>query len=102
TFLDNNGVDTSYLDFINQDSAPTPAVPGAPATHNLPSGSTIASSGRAIVVQTLKLVLGTVSAVGNFFIVLFLGFAFAAQPGVYRNARLSLAPSNHVAAVATL
>ena len=30
------------------------------------------------------MLLGTVSAVGNFFIVLFLGLAFAAQPGVYR------------------
>ena len=45
--------------------------------------------------QTLKLLLGTVSAVGNFFIVLFLGFAFAAQPGVYRNGLLFMAPARH-------
>ena len=98
-FLDKNGVDTSYLDFINPDSEPSAAspsaVPGVPATHNLPSASTIASSGGAIVGQTLKLILGTVSAVGNFFIVLFLGFAFAAQPGVYRNGLLFLAPARH-------
>ena len=32
------------------------------------------------------------SAVGNFFIVLFLGLAFAAQPGVYRKGLLFLVP----------
>ena len=97
-FLEKNGVDTSYLDFINQDAAPsatsTPA-PGASATHNLPSASAIASGGSAIVSQTLKLLLGTVSAVGNFFIVLFLGLAFAVQPSVYRNGLLFLAPAKH-------
>ena len=43
--------------------------------------------------QTLKLLLGTVSAVGNIFIVLFLGLAFAAQPSVYRNGLLFLTPA---------
>jgi predicted PurR-regulated permease PerM len=36
-----------------------------------------------------------VSAVGNFFIVIFLGLAFAAQPSVYRNGLLYLAPAKH-------
>ena len=63
--------------------------------HNLPSAGAIASSGGAIVSQTFKLLLGTVSAVGNFFIVLFLGLAFAAQPGVYRNGLLFMAPARH-------
>ena len=63
--------------------------------HNLPSAGTIASSGGAIVSQTLKLLLGTVSAVGNFFIVLFLGLAFAAQPAVYRKGLLFMAPARH-------
>lgn len=95
-FLDKKGIDTSYLDFINQEVAPsTPATPGAPTTHNLPSASAIASSGGAIVGQTLKLLLGIVSAVGNFFIVLFLGLAFAVQPSVYRNGLLFLAPEKH-------
>ena len=35
------------------------------------------------------------SAVGNFFIVIFLGLAFAAQPSVYRNGLLYLAPARH-------
>ena len=64
-----------------------------PRTHNLPSAGAIASSGGAIVSQTFKMLLGTVSAVGNFFIVLFLGLAFAAQPGVYRKGLLFMAPA---------
>src|SRR5690242_18706008 len=88
-FLEKNGVDTSYFE-LGQAEAPTDAAgtatPGAttPTTpHSLPSASTLASSGGAIVSQTLKVLLGTVSVVGNFFIVLFLGLAFAAQPSVY-------------------
>jgi predicted PurR-regulated permease PerM len=95
-FLEKNGIDTSYLDFGN--SATPPATSGTPETaapHNLPGAAAIASSGGAIVSQTLKLIFGAVSAVGNFFIVLFLGLAFAAQPGVYRKGLLYLAPARH-------
>jgi predicted PurR-regulated permease PerM len=98
-FLDRNGVDTSYFELGNLGAPPTdsstPATSGAPATHNLPSAGAIASSGGAIVSQTLKLLLGTVSAVGNFFIVLFLGLTFAAQPSVYRKGLLFMAPIRH-------
>ncbi len=100
-FLEKNGVDTSYF-ALSQADAPTDsagtATPGAtpPATpHSLPSASTLASSGGAIVSQTLKVLLGTVSAVGNFFIVLFLGLAFAAQPSVYRAGLIFMAPANY-------
>ena len=98
-FLEKNGIDTSYFDFGNA-AAPapassTPSTPAAPATHNLPSAGAIASGGGAIVSQTLKLLLGTVNAVGNFFIVLFLGLAFAAQPGVYHTGLLFMAPARH-------
>lgn len=103
-FLDKHGVDTSYLDLGNVSAAPatattseTPAIPAQP--RNLPSAGTLASSGGAIVSQTLKLILGTVSAVGNFFIVLFLGLCFAAQPSVYRKGLLYLAPAKHRASV---
>ena len=98
-FLEKNGVDTSYLDIGNATSlaagskaAEAPAQAPAPA-RNLPSASEFASSGGAIVTQTFKLLLGTVSAVGNFFIVMFLGLAFAAQPSVYRQGLLFLAPA---------
>ena len=98
-FLEKNGIDTSYLDFGNAaastSGAATPETPATPPTHNLPSAGAIASSGGAIVSQTLKLLLGTVSAVGNFFIVLFLGLAFAAQPSVYRTGLLFMAPTRH-------
>jgi predicted PurR-regulated permease PerM len=98
-FLEKNGVDTSYFNLGNASTTPaagspaseTPATPAAP--RNLPSASEFASSGGAIVSQTLKLLLGTVSAVGNFFIVLFLGLTFAAQPSVYRSGLLFLTPA---------
>ena len=94
-FLERHGVDTSYLD-MNSSSTPgagttTPSTPrNLPS--NLPSAGAIASGGGAIVSQTLKLILGTVGAVGNFFIVLFLGLAFAAQPSVYRKGILAMSP----------
>ncbi len=96
-FLERNGFDTSYFEIGNASTASgasTPASPAAAAAaHNLPSAGALASSGGAIISQTLKLLLGTVSAVGNFFIVLFLGLAFAAQPGVYRKGLLYMAPA---------
>jgi predicted PurR-regulated permease PerM len=103
-FLDRNGIDTSFFDF--NAAAPATSAPDGGSTtptqatsHGLPGGlpspSALASSGGAIVSQTFKLLLGTVSAVGNFFIVLFLGLAFAAQPSVYRSGLLFLAPAKY-------
>ena len=97
-FLEKNGIDTGFFDLGSLTppaDASTPAAPGVAPTHNLPSAGTIASSGGAIFSQSLKLILGTVSAVGNFFIVLFLGIAFATQPGVYRSGLLFMAPARH-------
>jgi predicted PurR-regulated permease PerM len=101
-FLEKNGIDTSYLDFGSAAAAPesdskttTTTTPAPAPTHNLPSAGALASSGGAIFSQTLKVLLGTVSAVGNFFIVLFLGLAFAAQPGVYRAGLLFMTPAKH-------
>jgi predicted PurR-regulated permease PerM len=99
-FLDNHGIDTSFFDIGStapSSTAPSAtASPNAPASHpSLPSAGALASSGGAIVSQTVKLLLGTISAVGNFFIVLFLGLAFAAQPSVYRRGLLFIAPARH-------
>lgn len=99
TFLESYGFDASYLD-LNTISPTGPRTSTTPATtpalpnvqHNLPSAGALASGGGAIVSQTLKLILGTVGAVGNFFIVLFLGLAFAAQPGVYRKGLIAMSP----------
>jgi predicted PurR-regulated permease PerM len=98
-FLEQNGIDTSYFNLGNGNVAPSDAAnTGTPAPsppHNLPSAGALASSGGAIVSQTLKLLLGTVSAVGNFFIVLFLGLAFAAQPKIYYEGLLFMAPAKY-------
>jgi predicted PurR-regulated permease PerM len=105
TFLDRNGIDTSYFDLGSSSASgasSTPETPGAAPTHPLPSAGALASSGGAIVSQTFKLLLGTVSAVGNFFIVLFLGLAFAAQPSVYRKGLLFMAPARHRARVTVI
>jgi predicted PurR-regulated permease PerM len=100
-FLESHGIDTSFFDIGNaSSSAATPsaseAAPSAPTPHAaLPGAGALASSGGAIVSQTFKLLLGTISAVGNFFIVLFLGLAFAAQPGIYRDGLLFITPAKH-------
>ena len=96
TFLDSHGVDTSFFDLSSFNAgAEGSTTPPAAIPHNLPSASAIASSGGAILGQTFKVVLGTVSAVGNFFIVLFLGLAFAVQPPVYRNGLIYMTPARH-------
>jgi predicted PurR-regulated permease PerM len=98
-FLDKNGIDTSFFDIgnptANAATANATASGAAAPTHNLPSPGALASSGGAIVSQTFKLLLGTVSAVGNFFIVLFLGLAFAAQPAVYRDGLIFMTPAKY-------
>jgi predicted PurR-regulated permease PerM len=94
-FLERNGIDASYFELGNAGAASSSASATPGATHNLPSAGALASSGGAIVSQTFRLLLGTVSAVGNFFIVLFLGLTFAAQPSVYRRGLLFMAPSRH-------
>jgi predicted PurR-regulated permease PerM len=95
-FLERNGIDTSFFDFGTLSPPSDDAAPAPNATpHSLPSAGTIAASGGAIFSQSLKLILGTASAVGNFFIVLFLGIAFATQPGVYRDGLLFMAPAKH-------
>ncbi|WP_456620192.1 MULTISPECIES: AI-2E family transporter [unclassified Bradyrhizobium] len=100
SFLENHGIDTSFFDFgsaapaSTSDAESAPA-PGAASRGQLPGAGALASSGGAIVSQTFKLLLGTISAVGNVFIVLFLGLAFAAQPGIYHDGLLFLAPARH-------
>lgn len=94
-FLERNGVDTSFLELGNAGLAHPDTAPMQP--RNLPSAGELASGGGAIVSQTLKLILGTIGAVGNFFIVLFLGLAFAAQPGVYRNGLVRMVPRRYQA-----
>ena len=102
SFLEKNGVDTSYFELgstgaaeASSEASGTAAQGTSTAPHNLPSASALASSGGAIVSQTFKVLLGTVSVVGNFFIVLFLGLAFAAQPSIYRDGLIFMAPAKY-------
>ncbi|TYL93988.1 AI-2E family transporter [Bradyrhizobium rifense] len=101
SFLDSRGIDTSFFDIGNATSAASSGDAGStpapsPNAHGpLPGAGAIASSGGAIVSQTFKLLFGAISAVGNVFIVLFLGLAFAAQPAVYHDGLLFLAPARH-------
>jgi len=90
SFLERNGIDTTYFDFTKE-----PATPGGPTAHELPGAGALASSGGAIIGQTFKVLFGIVGGVGNFFIVLFLGLAFAAQPGIYRDGLLFMMPAKH-------
>jgi predicted PurR-regulated permease PerM len=94
SFLEKNGVDTSYLDFTKEPASAADA-PTTPGAHNLPGAGALASSGGAIIGQTFKILFGIVGGVGNFFIVLFLGLAFAAQPGIYRDGLLFMVPARH-------
>jgi predicted PurR-regulated permease PerM len=101
SFLENHGIDTSVFDLgsaapaVSTDAGATPA-PSQASHGGLPGGAgALASSGGAIVTQTFKLLFGAISAVGNIFIVLFLGLAFAAQPGAYHDGLLFLAPAKH-------
>lgn len=108
SFLDSHGVDTSFFDLGSaapaSDATPTEPSPstGAPPKNGLSGAGALASSGGAIVSQTFKLLLGTISAVGNIFIVLFLGLAFAAQPSIYHDGLLFLAPARHRTRVALI
>ena len=95
SFLENHGIDTSFFDIGNATSGETAAAPSSNARGPLPGAGALASSGGAIVSQTFKLLFGAINAVGNIFIVLFLGLAFAAQPGVYHDGLLFLAPAKH-------
>ncbi|MCG2640024.1 AI-2E family transporter [Bradyrhizobium sp. WYCCWR 12678] len=103
SFLENHGIDTSVFDLGNASSAapstsadtPSAPPPNSNTRAPLPGAGALASNGGAIVSQTFKLLFGAISAVGNIFIVLFLGLAFAAQPGVYHDGLLFLAPAKH-------
>ena len=102
-FLDDHGVDTSFFEIGSTTAAPSPATtststpePNATPKHSaLPGAGMLASNGGAIVSQTAKLLIGTIGAMGNLFVALFLGLAFAAQPSVYRNGLLFIAPAKH-------
>jgi predicted PurR-regulated permease PerM len=104
TFLEQHGVDTSFLDsnFID----PGTAVSSPDATRakpsDLPSAGTIAAGTTALLGQTARVLLGVFGALGNIFVVIFLGLMLAAQPDVYRNGLLSFFPRRYAVHAARL
>lgn len=101
TFLEERGVDTSFLTFGGTTANPDAPHPsnGLP---NLPSASTIASSTSAIISQTWKFVSGLIETLGNVFVIMLLGLLLAAQPDLYRNGVLRFVPRRYAASTAVL
>ena len=91
TFLEERGVDTSFLTFGNATNG-SDAPHTAPTLQNLPSASAIASGTSAVFSQTWKLLAGLFEALGNIFIIILLGILLAAQPQLYRNGILRFVP----------
>jgi predicted PurR-regulated permease PerM len=104
TFLEERGVDTSFLTFDNGQSpeGQQPAAPSRPNLPSLPSASTIASGTSAIVAQTWKFVSGLIEALGNVFIIILLGVLIAAQPSLYRDGALRFMPRRFARQAAVL
>lgn len=85
-FLDQRGIDTSMLNL----NALTSAENGAGSSaRSLPSAGEIASNTSTLLGQSLKIIAGLFGALGNIFVVVFLGVLLAAQPSVYRQGVLS-------------
>lgn len=99
-FLEERGVDTSFLTFDNGPGTATQ--PQTQSLPNLPSASTIASGTTAIVVQTWRFVSGLFETLGNIFIIVLLGLLLAAQPGLYRKGLLRFVPQRHKPGAETL
>lgn len=97
-FLEQQGIDTSLFmndpENTNAEEAKPTVTHSRPST-GLPSAGTLATGGTAVLSQTLKIVIGALGAVGNFFIVIYLGLAFAAQPSLYRKGLLWAVPDKH-------
>ena len=96
SFLEERGVDTSFLTFGTAPQAASaaaahtahaarPAEPARAPARSHPSTS-------AIFVQTWKFVSGLFETLGNIFIIILLGLLIAAQPSLYRNGMLRFVP----------
>ena len=100
SFLEERGVDTSFLSFGSTANGDAPRQ--APNLPHLPDASTIASGTTAIFVQTWKFVSSLFETVGNVFIIILLGLLTAAQPTLYRSGALRFVPRRHAANAARL
>jgi predicted PurR-regulated permease PerM len=95
-FLEQRGVDTSFLSFGGGGAAASTDTPKpAPSLPHLPDASTIASGTSAIFVQTWKFISSLFETVGNIFIIILLGLLIATQPSLYRNGMLRFVPASY-------
>lgn len=95
-FLDRHGVDTSFLELGSLSTADTST------SQHLPNAGALASGTSTVLSQSLKILAGLFSTVGNIFIVVLLGVLLAAQPQVYRDGLLRYVPTRRRAAAAAL
>ena len=106
-FLEARGIDTSFMNFdaktaaaAASDAATSTNEPGpkseTKSSPAFPSAGAIASGTSAVLGQTFKVLSGVFEAVGNIFVVIFLGLLFAAQPSIYRKGILSFVPTKHL------
>jgi len=100
-FMEERGIDTSFLN-LNAPGAAEGTAPQPSRTPKLPDAGTIASGTGAIVSQTFRIVAGFFEGIGNFFVVIFLGLLFAAQPKLYRDGILRFVPRQHLHEAAKL
>ena len=95
SFLEQRGVDTSFLNFDPKTIANiAPASEGAKSS-NLPSAGAIASGATAVLGRTFTVLSGVFEALGNIFVVILLGLLLASQPSLYRSGILSFVPKQH-------
>lgn len=87
-WLEERGVDPGLLDFRNQNTAPD----SNNQPKHLPGPSSLPSGTGTVISQTSHIIVSTISAVGNVFVILFLGVLFAAQPQLYRDGFLRFVP----------
>jgi predicted PurR-regulated permease PerM len=102
TFLEERGVDTSYLNFGTAAGANPDAPHAPPNLSNLPSAGAIASGTSAIVSQTWRILSGLFETLGNVFVIILLGILLAAQPQIYRSGLMRLVPKRYAPQAASL
>lgn len=103
TFLEERGVDTSFLTFGTSANSTNGETPHAkPDLSNLPSAGAIASGTSAIVSQTWKFLSGLFETLGNVFVIILLGVLLAAQPEIYRRGVMRFIPKRYADQAASL
>lgn len=103
TFLEERGVDTSFLTFGTSANSTNGETPHAkPDLSNLPSAGAIASGTSAIVSQTWKFLSGLFETLGNVFVIILLGVLLAAQPEIYHRGVMRFIPKRYADQAASL